>query len=80
MGTCAEVESAMTSQLGYYRQQAPYYGTDPNSLLDEARRARIVNRLAPSGHILELACGTGNWTRRLAPMASSLTALDGAPE
>jgi demethylmenaquinone methyltransferase/2-methoxy-6-polyprenyl-1,4-benzoquinol methylase len=49
-------------------------------MMDEARRDRIVDRLAPSGHILDLACGTGNWTRKLAPMASSLTGLDGAPE
>jgi 2-polyprenyl-3-methyl-5-hydroxy-6-metoxy-1,4-benzoquinol methylase len=35
---------------------------------------------APSGYILELACGTGLWTQQLAPVATHLTALDAAPE
>jgi demethylmenaquinone methyltransferase/2-methoxy-6-polyprenyl-1,4-benzoquinol methylase len=80
MATCGEVEAALTSQLDYYRQQAPDYGTDPAPMHDDVFRERIVERLAPSGHILELASGTGNWTRLLAPRATSLTALDGAPE
>jgi 2-polyprenyl-3-methyl-5-hydroxy-6-metoxy-1,4-benzoquinol methylase len=34
----------------------------------------------PSGDILELACGTGLWTRHLAALATNLTAIDAAPE
>src|SRR5207245_9331479 len=75
-----EVEAAMTSQLYYYRRQAPDYGTESASMLNRERREQILDRLAPSGHTLELACGTGNWTRLLAPRATSLTAVDGAPE
>jgi SAM-dependent methyltransferase len=80
MATPREVEAAVASQLDYYGRQAPDYGTDSASMLDGERRERIVDRLAPSGHTLELACGTGNWTRLLAPRAASLTAVDGAPE
>ncbi len=34
----------------------------------------------PEGDVLELACGTGLWTRHLASTANRLTALDGSPE
>ena len=35
---------------------------------------------APSGDILELACGTGWWTERLSRYGASLTAVDASPE
>ncbi|MGB3532503.1 MAG: methyltransferase domain-containing protein [Microcoleaceae cyanobacterium] len=35
---------------------------------------------APSGDILELACGTGLWTQHLAPVATHLTVVDASPE
>jgi len=34
----------------------------------------------PHGRILELACGTGLWTRHLAPLAEKVTAVDISPE
>ena len=34
----------------------------------------------PAGHILELACGTGLWTRHLVAHAESVTAVDASPE
>jgi 2-polyprenyl-3-methyl-5-hydroxy-6-metoxy-1,4-benzoquinol methylase len=39
-----------------------------------------LRAVAPSGNILELACGTGLWTQHLAPFATRLTAVDAAPE
>lgn len=43
--------------------------------LEEALR-----RAEPRGHVLELACGTGLWTRRLAEVAASVTAVDASAE
>lgn len=35
---------------------------------------------ARPGRVLELACGTGNWTRRLAAQVPEVVAVDAAPE
>ncbi len=46
--------------------------------LDEVRQALETSH--PGGNILELACGTGIWTERLAPVASKLAAVDVSSE
>jgi ubiquinone/menaquinone biosynthesis C-methylase UbiE len=39
-----------------------------------------LERFAPRGDVLELAAGTGNWTRQLVRSADRVTAVDAAPE
>ena len=84
----------IAQQLEYYRKRAPEYdewffrkgrydrGVDANNQwfaeVDEVRAALEAND--PSGHILELACGTGLWTQVLASFAGELTAVDSSPE
>ena len=46
--------------------------------LEEVQAA--LDRFAPAGEVLELAYGTGEWTLRLAAMASRVTGIDAAPE
>ncbi|WP_406723351.1 class I SAM-dependent methyltransferase [Streptomyces althioticus] len=41
---------------------------------------KVLDELPVSGDVLELACGTGQWTQLLTDRARSLTALDAAPE
>jgi len=75
--------SLLASQVTYYRRRAAEYdATAYGDDLDVARE-RIVDAmrwLAPSGNVLEIACGTGMWTQELARRADSLTAIDAAPE
>ena len=44
------------------------------------RLAAVQAELPPAPAVLELACGTGLWTERLATRAGALTAIDASPE
>jgi demethylmenaquinone methyltransferase/2-methoxy-6-polyprenyl-1,4-benzoquinol methylase len=71
-----DVQALVAEQIAYYRDRAPEY--------DDAYLGRDWDRsteeLPITGDVLELACGTGHWTRLLAARARSVTAVDAAPE
>jgi demethylmenaquinone methyltransferase/2-methoxy-6-polyprenyl-1,4-benzoquinol methylase len=72
-------------QIEYYRRRAPEYDEtsrpEGDPLLAQSRELeKALDAFRPQGDILELACGTGSWTRRLLAYASSITALDASPE
>jgi trans-aconitate methyltransferase len=76
-----ELDVLLAEQTAYYRARAGEY--DETSALDAGSRAELVAALkafAPRGRVLELACGTGQWTRELAKHASQLTVVDASPE
>jgi cyclopropane fatty-acyl-phospholipid synthase-like methyltransferase len=76
-----EVDALLAEQTAYYRARAGEY--DKTSAFDARSRAELVVALetfAPRGRVLELACGTGEWTVELAKHASELTAVDASPE
>lgn len=84
----------LTAQRSYYRARASEYdawwervgrydrGAAANAqwFAEAAELERALARFRPDGDILELACGTGLWTRILASRARRLTAVDAAPE
>jgi demethylmenaquinone methyltransferase/2-methoxy-6-polyprenyl-1,4-benzoquinol methylase len=89
MGTSGSDRSAdiLASQRTYYDERAPDYGdatvpdrtSGPGGLLREDIARELVAEINPTGDVLELACGTGIFTRPLARHARSVTALDGSP-
>jgi demethylmenaquinone methyltransferase/2-methoxy-6-polyprenyl-1,4-benzoquinol methylase len=84
----------LDEQRAYYRARAREYdswwlregrydrGPDANArwVAEIAVLERELDRFAPAGDVLELACGTGLWTRRLAPRSRSLMAVDASAE
>jgi 2-polyprenyl-3-methyl-5-hydroxy-6-metoxy-1,4-benzoquinol methylase len=81
-------------QVRYYRARAGEYddwwyrrgrydrGEEANARwFGEAVQAQAaLDRFAPAGEVLELACGTGLWTERLVAHAERVTAIDSSPE
>lgn len=84
----------LAEQAAYYRARADEYDEwwQRQGRYDrgpEATRAwrqevaeveRALAAFDPRGDVLELACGTGWWTERLARTATSLTCVDASPE
>jgi SAM-dependent methyltransferase len=87
-------DAVLIEQLDYYRARALEYdrwwmregrfdrGPEANArwFAETTELERVLERFAPRGDVLELACGTGLWTRHLVHYADSLTAVDAAPE
>lgn len=84
----------LQEQVQYYRERASEYDEwflrqgrydrgdhhRQQWFAEVAQVEAALRAAAPSGDILELACGTGLWTQHLLPFADRLTAVDAAPE
>ena len=89
-----EIERALAEQVQYYRDRAGEYedwwfrrarydhGAAANAawFAEAARVQADLERFDPAGRVLELACGTGLWTERLAAYATHVTAIDASLE
>ena len=87
-------DALLTEQLDYYRARAGEYdrwwnregrfdrGEEANArwFAEAAELEGVLERFDPRGDVLELACGTGLWTRHLVGYADTLTAVDGSEE
>lgn len=78
-------QSVIREQIEYYRQRAPEYDEtsspsgDPFAPFGE-QIENALHDFRPTGKVLEIASGTGTWTKLLLQHADSVTALDAAPE
>lgn len=87
-------DDLLTGQLEYYRARAPEYDEwflrqgrydrGPSHRAAWFSEVAIVEaalrEVLPIGEVLELACGTGLWTRRLTEGHRRIMAVDGSPE
>jgi demethylmenaquinone methyltransferase/2-methoxy-6-polyprenyl-1,4-benzoquinol methylase len=77
MSHSESIELLLAEQIAYYRAIAMDYSVD----VEAARAlAAALEAYRPAGHVLELACGPGAWTELLLRSATSVTAIDAAPE
>ncbi|MCW5839352.1 MAG: class I SAM-dependent methyltransferase [Anaerolineales bacterium] len=84
----------LQQQIAYYRARAGEYdewferrerydrGPELNAqwFAEVAQVRQALAALGPQGEVLELAAGTGNWTRQLAAQARQLDVVDASPE
>ena len=75
-----ELEPLLAEQVAYYRALGLGYEDPTMWRLGGSEVAAALDSFRPTGDVLELACGTGLWTRQLLRHASSVTAVDAAPE
>ena len=73
-------DALLAEQLAYYRAGAAEYDRQYADYEGLRELLTVVDELPIAGDVLELACGTGQWTSRLAPRARSVTAVDASAE
>lgn len=95
MSDPVDADALLAEQVDYYRARAPEYDEvyerrgryehkqeEVNrQWLDEIEEVKYaLDAFRPSGHVLELAPGTGEWTLQIARHAESITAVDASSE
>jgi demethylmenaquinone methyltransferase/2-methoxy-6-polyprenyl-1,4-benzoquinol methylase len=71
----------LNEQIEYYRARAKEYDESIAGVSDLLESGRLLLlKLGRFDSILELACGTGVWTKTLLQMGNAVTAVDAAPE
>lgn len=73
-------DALLAEQMAYYRAGAAQYDRPYAKHKALQELLTVVDELPIAGDVLEWACGTGQWTSRLAARAHSVTAVDAAPE
>jgi SAM-dependent methyltransferase len=76
----SDEDALLADQMAYYRAGAAEYDRPYAEREDLQELLSAADGLPIAGDVLELACGTGQWTAMLAARAHSVTAVDAADE
>lgn len=74
------VDALLSEQIAYYRAVAAEYESLSLPGWGGPEVEAALHAFEPEGDVLELACGPGMWTEILLRHATSVTAVDAAPE
>jgi demethylmenaquinone methyltransferase/2-methoxy-6-polyprenyl-1,4-benzoquinol methylase len=89
-----DADELIAAQIAYYRARATQYDDEPAHADNDQSGPQYLSRLRndvaeldawleadpPTGHVLEIAAGSGNRTGRLLPAADRVTAVDASLE
>lgn len=75
-----ELDKLLAEQISYYSARAPEYEAGALDLPGGDEIEDALDSFRPTGDVLEMACGTGEWTQQLLRHARSLTAVDASRE
>jgi demethylmenaquinone methyltransferase/2-methoxy-6-polyprenyl-1,4-benzoquinol methylase len=75
-----ELDELLREQAAYYRARAGEYDQEYENSDELSALESLTEGLPLRGDVLELACGTGQWTRLMAGRGLRVTAVDGSPE
>jgi SAM-dependent methyltransferase len=75
-----ELRRLLDEQVAYYSALAAEYENHALPLPGGEEISEALAAFRPAGSVLELACGTGEWTARLLRYATDITAVDASPE
>lgn len=79
------VAGLIESQRAFYDLRAPDFGDEAepdrrvSGFMPGGLARALIDEFAPSGDVLELACGNGAFTRELVRHARTVTAVDASP-
>lgn len=73
-------DALLAEQRAYYRAGAAEYDRPYEQYETLRELPAVIDDLPITGDVLELACGTGQWTPRLAARARTVTAVDASGE
>ncbi len=76
----SELDQLLREQIGYYRAVAQEYEDHALPFAGGDELSAALDAFGPTGEVLELACGTGQWTEQLLRHATEVTAVDASPE
>ncbi|MEV0495633.1 class I SAM-dependent methyltransferase [Streptomyces atratus] len=76
----SDEDALLAEQVAYYRAHAGQYDRPYSEREDLRELLAAADDLPIVGDVLELACGTGQWTKALAARARSVTGVDVSDE